>query len=253
MAFHNLIMEILMSASAKILNKKYINVKVKPKKVPFIPRFFTRGFQTACRINKAVSNLLDKESMCKLDSIEGRLNIKESLTLFYFTFYIPCKGRIVEIGSFKGKSTTWMAAALKLRKSQDKIVSIDPHINTHEPHVVPEYHEKTSYESFVLNLSQLGLFDYVQPIRDFSKNAADRWDDKISLLFIDGSHRYQDVLDDLNSWEKWVNKHGIIIMHDTDPAGKHREVIKAVVEYRKKNKHLKKIFELKNMTVFEKT
>jgi predicted O-methyltransferase YrrM len=49
--------------------------------------------------------------------------------------------------------------------------------------------------------------------REYLENTEDRFD----VVFIDASHRIEDVRADLLGSVNVLNKHGIIILHDTDP------------------------------------
>jgi predicted O-methyltransferase YrrM len=189
----------------------------------------------------------------RLDAIEGHLNYREGMTLFAFAYNATGSGRIVEIGSFKGKSTCWMATGLKLAKIENKVVAIDPHINVRDCEVVPAYNEKSSAEAFCHNLTRLGLRDYVQPVCSTSKAAEAHWSEPISLLFIDGSHRYEDVLDDLTLWVPWVERGGVVCMHDTAPGRGFIGVHHALEQYTQKNTSLIRVMQLGNMTVLRKS
>ena len=52
-------------------------------------------------------------------------------------------------------------------------------------------------------------------MHDYSYNVAKKWDKKIDLLFIDGSHLYSDVKKDFWDWENFVEKEGKILIHDS--------------------------------------
>ena len=45
-------------------------------------------------------------------------------------------------------------------------------------------------------LDRAGMTDLVEPVRERSQDVAKRWDRPIRLLWIDGSHQYEDVLAD---------------------------------------------------------
>ena len=54
----------------------------------------------------------------------------------------------------------------------------------------------------------------------------------VDMIFIDGSHEYADVLDDLAAWEPALKRHGIFAGHDYDHAHpKHSEVVRAVDDF----------------------
>jgi len=45
---------------------------------------------------------------------------------------------------------------------------------------------------------------------------AQKWYKKIDILHIDGSHSYEDVKEDYQTWSQFLNGKGIILFHDTD-------------------------------------
>jgi len=184
--------------------------------------------------------------------MDGYLTCREGAILYYFAFNPTCKGRVIEIGSFKGKSTAWLAMALRAARINDRIVAIDPHINTHDFQVVPEYEEASSYQTFMDNLSGMKLALWVDPVRATSEAAAANWSQPVRLLFVDGSHRYEDVLRDFQLWEPFVEKNGIICVHDTSPVPYFPGVARATCEYFVGGKRFREILRLKNLTVFKK-
>lgn len=191
----------------------------------------------------------------------------EGMTLFYFAHDCPCQGRIVEIGTFLGKATAWMASALRVRKSEERLVTRDPHepleswdayydLDTLQEQrrrvgqsagMAPE--EVTTYELFLDNLSALGLSPFVEPVRGMSTDLIKDWTQPIRLLFVDGSHTYERVLRDLQLWEPWVVRGGIICMHDT---GSWEGVARAAREHLMTGGRFKKLLFTGNLTAFRK-
>ena len=193
-------------------------MNVRPKYPLYLPVFLRTGWLVSRKINALVSKLLTEQQINQLETIEGHTNLRQCATLFYLA-YTAAKttGKIVEIGSFKGKSTCWMAKALQLADANEKIAAIDPHINTHDSRIVPAYKEESSFDDFLKNLKDHGETQYVQPIKQTSEDAAKNYTQPIKLLFIDGSHIYDDVILDLKLWEPRLKIGGIIAMHDTKP------------------------------------
>lgn len=228
-------------------NKKKM-LLVKPKHPRWLPKILRKGWLLSRQINKTIWSILNYSEIKKLDAVEGQLHYRQGMTLFSFAYTKMCEGRVVEIGSFKGKSTAWIATALKLAGVEDKVVAIDPHINTGDPEVVPDYAEPTSYDIFLNNLSQLNLLPFVDPIRSTSESAAKNWDQQIRFLFIDGSHRYEDVLLDMSLWIPWVSVGGFICMHDSTYSG----VSNAMKEYMENNDCLKIKLDIGNLAVLRK-
>jgi hypothetical protein len=230
-------------------NKKLF---IKPRSPRWLPVPFRTGWLLSLEINKIVSEVLNASDLIELNSVEGYLTEREGIVLFYFAYSRYTSGRVLEIGSFKGKSTAWMAKALKLSQSDDKVVAIDPHVNAREFNVVPNYKDETSYDAFLRNISRMNLSDQVDPIKMTSQKAAEHWNQQIRLLFVDGSHNYEDVVMDLKLWQPWVSIGGVVCMHDTDSMGPFPGVRRAMNEYLGTCRRLKKILELNNMTVFKK-
>ncbi len=120
-----------------------------------------------------------------------------------------CPGVIVEIGSFKGKSTVALARGAAATH-QAKVYAIDPH------RIQPEegYLEDTQ-AAFLANIKNGGVENQVVPMIMTSEAAAKGWDKPVRLLWIDGDHRYEPSKLDFNLWEPYVVEGGIIAMHDT--------------------------------------
>jgi predicted O-methyltransferase YrrM len=111
------------------------------------------------------------------------------------------EGSIVEIGSFKGRTTTSLALASSQSKKQ-KVYAIDP---LEDPGVRAQFLE---------NIKTSGIADYIIPI--FKKSAAAGADCQVPvrLLFIDGCHEYGAVKEDILQWKEKLIDGGIIAMHD---------------------------------------
>jgi len=228
-------------------------MNVRPKYPQYLPVFLRPGWSVSRKINALVSKLLTEQQINQIESVEGHTNLRQCATLFYLAYTATkTAGKIVEIGSFKGKSTCWMAKALQLTGANEKIIAVDPHINTRDRRVVPDYKEESSFDDFLKNLKDHGLAQYVQPIKQTSEDAAKNYSQPIKLLFIDGSHLYDDVMLDLKLWEPHLNIGGIIVMHDTKPFGPRVEVRKAMNDYIVKSKRFKMLLELENMACLTK-
>lgn len=141
--------------------------------------------------------------------LPGMLTYGEVDCLYQLGQFNQCDGAIVEIGSWKGKST--IALALGAAKvHQEKIYAIDPH------KILPEekYFEDTEAE-FYANIKEVGMDGQVTALIMTSQEAARGWNKPIRLLWIDGDHRYESAKLDFTLWEPHVVEGGILAMHDT--------------------------------------
>jgi MMP 1-O-methyltransferase len=141
------------------------------------------------------------------DTVEGWLTRAEGELLFGLAASCPAGGTIVEIGSWKGKSTTWLALGAG-PESGIRIFAIDPH----EPYLADRHAD--SLRDFRANLERLGLAALVTPIVARSQAAAASFDRPIDVLFVDGDHEEGPVTADLSLWLPKVRAGGTVALHD---------------------------------------
>ena len=121
--------------------------------------------------------------------VPGWLTDEEGEALYELARSCTGRGVIVEIGSWKGKSTICLGLGSKAGESV-RIYAIDPHAGYR-------------FGDFKTNMEHAGITELVRPIASLSQSAADIFEEPIELLFVDGSHEYDLVLED---FEKWVPK-----------------------------------------------
>lgn len=148
----------------------------------------------------------------KIRSIEGWLTDNESETLYEIAQDVIPDNTIVEIGSWKGKSTLALAMGSHDGRDAD-IYAIDPHVGSNEHH--KRYGKIDTYKEFTDNIKRSGLSGFVKPIRDYSLNASKKFNLPVGFLFIDGAHDYNSVKSDHENWENKVPEFGIIGFHDS--------------------------------------
>ncbi len=119
----------------------------------------------------------------------------------------PANAVIVEIGSFKGRST--VSFGFGCLGTQKHIFAIDLFEGDGK-----DYGQGNFQKVFQENVERCGLTDYVTPIKKHSVAVAKAWEIPIDILFIDGSHEYQDVKADFEAFFPHVKKNGIVAFHD---------------------------------------
>ncbi|HYP04783.1 MAG TPA: class I SAM-dependent methyltransferase [Bryobacteraceae bacterium] len=122
-------------------------------------------------------------------------------------------GVAVEIGSFKGKSTTGLATLAK-HYSLGQVISIDPH---NAPSVTDPIlgATGTSFDEFKRALRNAGVEDQVEAHRAKSGDVAKNWNRPIRFLWIDGDHTYEGAKLDFDLFMPFVVPGGIVAIHDT--------------------------------------
>jgi predicted O-methyltransferase YrrM len=75
--------------------------------------------------------------------------------------------------------------------------------------------QRLKYKFVMTKREKLHLQDNVTIIEGDFNEVAQTWDKKIDILHIDGSHHYEDVKKDFQTWSKYLNDDGVILLHDT--------------------------------------
>lgn len=142
--------------------------------------------------------------------VEGFLNPHEAGLLRDLAATAPKGGTIVELGSYRGKST--VALAMGARVSESLVWAIDDHGSYHQGET--DFGPQDNV-AFLMNIVHNGFADVVRVINLPSLHVAVVWDKPIDLIFLDANHEYEFVKQDFECWQDRVNADGLIAMHDT--------------------------------------
>lgn|GEM_PF-876356 len=71
------------------------------------------------------------------------------------------------------------------------------------------------YKFAMMKREKLHLQDNLEFVKGDFSEVAKTWDKKIDILHIDGSHHYDDVKKDFETWSEFLNDGGVILLHDT--------------------------------------
>ena len=125
------------------------------------------------------------------------------------------EGRIVEIGSFRGRSTIVLARAAP---PSVEVVAIDPHLGSdrgpQEFAADPQRGEE-DVRRFRDNLARAGVADRVRHVRKLSQEALPAVEGEVDVLYVDGAHRPGPAYEDLRRWGARVPVGGRMLVHDS--------------------------------------
>lgn len=147
--------------------------------------------------------------------VEGWLTDDQIARLHDAASDAPAGGRVVEIGSFRGRSTIVLASAAP---PGTEVVAIDPHAgNDRGPQEIEGYEAEAATDNavFEANLAAAGVRDRVTHHRRFSDRAHEDVGDPIDVLFIDGAHRFGPARADIRDWGARVAPGGRMLIHDS--------------------------------------
>lgn len=123
----------------------------------------------------------------------------------------PSGSTFVEIGSWKGKSSAFMAVEIANSGKQIDFYCIDTFQGSIEHQNNPEL--PMLYNIFKSNMKPVE--GYYRDLRMPSLEAVSKFqNESIDFVFIDGSHEYQDIKDDINAWLPKVKRGGVLAGHD---------------------------------------
>lgn len=144
-----------------------------------------------------------------IEQAEGWLTHLEQTALLHLPAFVDhLQGDIVEIGSFKGKSTVALGLGSKwISERKRPIYAIDPFTDNGLYH--GDY-----FQAFQHNIQSLQLNNYVIPIKNYSHRAIAHCPALFSALFVDGDHSYNGVKLDIKLYAPRVVPGGIIAFHD---------------------------------------
>lgn len=148
-------------------------------------------------------------------NVPGFLMESEARLLGTIAACVPARGVIVEIGSFKGKSTV-MLGKVAAHYRLGPIVAIDPHnFNSAELQDYRTDAEATSFKDFLNNIETAGVAGNVEVHRAFSNDVANTWNRPIRFLWIDGDHSYKGAKADFDGFFPYLTPLGIVALHDS--------------------------------------
>ena len=146
--------------------------------------------------------------------IEGWLTDGQADLLAAAAAACPPEGTIVEIGSFRGRSTVVLA---KAAPEAAALVTIDPHAgNDRGPQELEGFAAEAANDRAVFerNLVAAGVRHRVRHVAECSARAHDAVAGPIDVLYIDGAHRFGPARADIRDWGARVADGGTLLIHD---------------------------------------
>jgi len=176
-----------------------------------------------------VQSLKAKVKQALVD-VDGWLYLDEAWALHEAVRHLPHRDEpatVVEIGSWKGRSTIALALGIRAR-GMGTVFAIDPHTGAGTP-VGP----LATVRDFQRNIAAAGVDSLVELMQTTAHAARPIFADKsIDLLFIDGSHEYEDVKTDITDWQPALKDASIVAFNDPIAPGVRRALREIVIRPR---------------------
>ena len=159
------------------------------------------------------------------ETARGFMPPAEGLALYRTAAAYARLGPVLEVGTYCGKSTIYLACAA--RQAGQVVVTVDHHHGSEENQPGWEYHDTSLVDPatgrldtlpfFRSTLTGLGLDDDVIAIVGRSADVARLWQAPLGMLFIDGGHTDVAATTDYESWAPWIAPGGLLAIHDVFP------------------------------------
>lgn len=160
-----------------------------------------------------------------LDSVKGFLDPEEGARLHELAAMTAPLGPCLEVGSYCGKSTLYLASACQ--DAGQQVFAVDHHRGSEEHQLGEEYHDGSLFDEnagkldtfpeFRRNLDRAGLSDSVVPIVAGTRQAGRHWHTPLGMVFIDGGHSEAAALTDYRTWAPHILPGGVLAVHDIFP------------------------------------
>jgi MMP 1-O-methyltransferase len=159
------------------------------------------------------------------EAATGFMPAEEGLALYATAAAYAPAGPVLEVGTYCGKSTIYLAAAAG--QAGQTVITVDHHHGSEENQPGWEYHDPSLVDPrtgrldtlphFRATLAGAGLDEQVIAIVGRSADVARLWGAPLGMLFIDGGHTDAAAQADYESWAPWVAPGGALAIHDVFP------------------------------------
>lgn len=151
-----------------------------------------------------------------LEEVRGLITSDVGAALAELAAKVPADQAIVELGSFKGMSTAYLASGARDGEGAH-VWAIDPWDLPGNPYGKHGYSAPIVREEFERQLRALRLWSRVTPVREFSTAAAADWPGpSVGLLFVDADHSEAAVRADVAAWRPHLALGHVIAFDDLD-------------------------------------
>lgn len=145
--------------------------------------------------------------------VEGWLSRNEAMLLFELARAVR-DGAIVEVGSYRGRSTVALALGSAAGEAAP-VYAIDPH-----EEFVGEYggvFGPDDRAAFYRAMLRTGCYRNVRLVNLSSEHVVQGWDQPIGLLWLDGDHRVESVRRDVQLWRRHLPEGSRLALDDVTP------------------------------------
>ena len=179
---------------------------------------FNGSYSPYSKIELKSKKIIDLEELAGISkSIPGMISPKAGQFLYTMCYMQQLKGDVVEIGSWQGRSTSFLARAVSNSQNGDfyAIDHFQGNVGTEKFYVVGENDLSDLEKNFLSNMDRIGLSNSVRLLNMPNELAEQELGDiNIRFLFIDGDHTKKGVEKDIELFFPKLMPGSIVVFDD---------------------------------------
>jgi len=181
------------------------------------PVVFDGSFDPHCH-NLDGKNIVDLERLAQISlSIPGMITPRSGQLLYSLCVIQEARGDVVEIGSWQGRSTSFLARAVR-DSGNGHFFAIDHfkgNVGKEAAYVVGEVDLSDLKDRFLSNMKSLELDSSVNLLDMTTAEAAREFKrEQVRFLFVDGDHTYEGVSQDIQLFFPLLCPNAVIVFDD---------------------------------------
>jgi hypothetical protein len=138
----------------------------------------------------------------------------ELMRLAWLGAQVPDGGAVVELGSYRGKSTCAIGCGVRAAgRTGVTLFAVDLWLKG-KGKTFDHYTTEETWRVFNAQVTSVGLGEMVRPVMRSTRDAALKRSKPVDFLFVDANHSFGKVLEDFEMWERFVPRGGWIAFHD---------------------------------------
>jgi len=182
---------------------------------------FTGSYSPHSSIKLKSGKIVDLEALANVStSILGMISPQSGQFLYSMCYMQQLEGDVVEIGSWQGRSTSFLARAVNNSKN-GTFYAIDHfkgNVGKEKFYVVRNNNLSDLENNFLSNMQRIGLSDSVQLLNMPNEQAEQEIENiNIRFLFIDGDHTKKGVEKDIELFFPKLMPGSIVVFDDFSP------------------------------------
>lgn len=156
----------------------------------------------------------DFTGVAEWNQIQGWFDLSQAIAMQIFVKRLPPNSKLVELGSFQGRSSVAIAAVLP----PNSVLYCVDHFQGSPEHKQWNLNISNLLEAFNANIERFGVKDKIYTLAMSTTEAAAKFEPQsLDLVLIDAAHDYDSVKADLLNWYPKLKPGGYLFCDDYQP------------------------------------